>query len=188
VLIQPEPSEKQNGDNATMHQQSANKRRRYRVPLIEYVDLFSHLASLTRRLINGRGHHFDLKLGFAQLGDNLRDRVPWCLFIGTHIDGGGIVKTLSNSIGKQVNIDRLVIQKRFAIPRDADHRQILCRVLHAPDLRYLNVEPELHDIRGNHKNHEQDKDHIDQRNNVNFGHGRWSAEPSSTPPAAAAVE
>src|SRR4051812_38176698 len=81
---------------------------------------FLSLATLASGGIDRCGHHSHLKLSFAQFSHNLRNGIPWRFFVRAHVNRRGAMESLAHTLREQVDVHRLVVQKRSSVLCNAD--------------------------------------------------------------------
>ena len=115
-VFHPKPPEEERGNHRAMNKQRSEQRPGNRVAFVEDVERFGHalLAVLARAGIDRCGDHSHFKLRLAQFRHDLRDRVPRRVFVGAHVDSGSVVEPLMDALGEQIDVDGLLVEKRFA--------------------------------------------------------------------------
>ena len=98
------------------------------------------------------------------------------------------MEALPDALSQKVNVDGFVVQERFAAFGDADDRQILRGILHPLYGGHLDIETELHYVSCDHKDDQQDKNYVNERDDIDFRHSGGTTKAPAAPATPGSAE
>ena len=115
----------------------------------------------------------DRDVGDARLFDGIHDggeSAEWDIFVGTQIDDlvRGVGAHLMELLSKVVHVDGRVTEKDLLAVIDGDDQVLLGDFFNGASLWDGDFDAGLKHWRGDHEDHEQDEDDVDQRSDVDI--------------------
>jgi hypothetical protein len=146
------------------------------VPTKEREDLEVHLGSavhLVVPVVYGLGDYADVgDAGLAEGVDYSGEGAEGNGFVGAEIDDVlRLFELFANFVGELVDVDGIVAEIDTLGFVDGDDDVLLGEFIDGVGFGDVDLDAGLQDRRGDHEDDEEDEDHVDEGNHVDFGEG-----------------